>query len=403
MKYTIKTFITSSGERLSQLYKTEEPDLPLFYPTAYIARTVRPSATHETQKVYLAVIRRVCEWESSRNIDLALSFRSRKFLTAAQVDDLANYLRASKLGGKGAVISSPKYNTYVTYTAGYLRWLAQELITDANTPEIREALAAQDTMLLRKKRRKAGSSSARDQRVVSARLSTDARNQLLDLFHQPFEGLRKPQDFGPRLRNIVMLRVLYETGMRAGELLSLKLRNIIEAGGGDSAYLDIERNHHDAIDTRLHQPVAKTLGRKVPISEHLEEQLRNYRDNWRADIPMAGFSDENFIFIVHRGGRSQGRALPITAFGSGLANLRQSFCALSQVRPHLLRHDWNYRFSIIADREDMSFEDECTLREQLMGWVPGSPMSRRYNLRHIEEKSQEIGRKIATDTARITK
>lgn len=403
MEYTIKTFITSSGERLSQLYKADEPDLPLFYPTAYIARAVRPSATHETQKVHLAAIRRVCEWESSRNIDLALSFHSRKFLTAAQVDDLANYLRASKLGGKGAVISSPKYNTYVTYTAGYLRWLAQELITDANTPEVREALAAQDTMLLRKKRRKTGSRSARDQRVVSARLSTDARNQLLDLFDQPFEGLRKPQDFGPRLRNIVMLRVLYETGMRAGELLSLKLRNIIEAGGGDSAYLDIERNHHDAIDTRMHQPVAKTLGRKVPISEHLEEQLRNYRDNWRADIPMAGFSDENFIFIVHRGGRSQGRALPITAFGSGLANLRQSFRTLSQVRPHLLRHDWNYRFSIIADREDMSFEEECTLREQLMGWVPGSPMSIRYNLRHIEEKSQEIGRKIATDTARSTK
>lgn len=400
MAYTIKTFIINNGERISQLYKANEPDLPLFYPTAYIARTVRASTTHETQKVYLAVIKRVCEWESSRNIDLALSFHNRKFLTAAQTDDLANYLRKSKLRGKGEVISPPKYNTYITYAAGYLHWLAQELITECNTPEVREALATQNTMLLRKKRRKTGSSSAREQRVVSMRLSDETRNQLLNLFNHPFDGLRKKQDFGPRLRNVVMLRVLYETGMRAGELLSLKLRSISEAVGDTSAYLDIERNHHDAIDTRLHQPVAKTLGRKVPISEHLEEQLRDYRDNWRANTPRTGFSEENFIFIVHRGGQSQGRALPIKTFDSGLAYLRQSFSALSQLHPHLLRHDWNYRFSIIADRENLSFDEECTLREQLMGWVPGSPMSRSYNLRHVEEKSQEIGRKIATDTMR---
>jgi len=401
MGYTTKTFITSSGERLSQLYKANEPDLPLLYPTAFIARAVRPSATHETQKVYLAAIKRLCEWESSRETDLAIRFQSRKFLSAAQIDDLASYLRASKQGGKGSVIGTSKYNTYVTYVAGYLRWLAHEVIADANTSEIRESLAAQDTMLLRKKRRKSGSKSAREQRIVATKLATQAHNQLLKLFEHPFEGLRKPQDFGPRLRNVVMLRILYETGMRLGELLSLKLRNIIEAGGDDSAYLDIERNHHDVFDTRLHQPVAKTLGRRIPISEDLEEQLKNYINNWRADVLNVGFSDEDFIFVVHRGGRSQGNALSKTAFSSGISNLKHSFNALMSVHPHLLRHDWNYRFSKVADRENMPFEEERTLREQLMGWAPDSTMSRLYNRRHIEEKSHEIGLKVASDMARI--
>lgn len=401
MNYTIKTFITSSGERLSQLYKADESDFPLFYPTAFIARSIRPSSTHETQKVYLAAIKRVCEWETKRKIDLAMLFHCRKFLSAAQIDDLANYLRARKLGEKGDVISSPKYNTYVVYAAGYLRWLAQEVITDSSTQEVKDTLEAQDTMLLKKKRRKAGSKSVRERRILSERLSIAASNQLLGLFEHPFEGIRQPQDFGPRLRNVVMLRILYETGMRAGELLSLKLKNLIEAGGGDSAYLEIERNHHDAIDTRLHQPVAKTLGRRVPISESLEEQLKEYRDNWRADVPRVGFSDEDFIFVVHRGGRSQGQALPKSAFDAGLTNLKQSFRPLMPVHPHLLRHDWNYRFSKIADNESMSFEEERSLREQLNGWAPGSPMSRLYNLRHIEEQSYEIGRKIASDTARI--
>lgn len=401
LNYTIKTFITSSGERLSQLYEADEPGFPLFYPTAFIARSIRLNTTHETQKVYLAAVKRVCEWESKRSIDLALSFQNRKFLSAAQIDDLADYLRARKLGGKGSVISSPKLNTYIAYAAGYLRWLAQEVITDANTFEVRDAIEAQDTMLLKKKKRKAGSKSAREQRILAARLSAEARNQLLDLFDQPFENLRQPHDLGPRLRNAVMLRVLFETGMRAGELLSLKLKSFVEAGGGDSAYLDIERNHHDEVDTRLNQPVAKTLGRRVPISKMLEEQLKEYRDNWRAEVPSVGFSGESFIFVVHRGGRSQGQPLPKSAFESGLANLKQSFSTLIPVHPHLLRHDWNYRFSQLADNEGMSFEEECTLREQLMGWVPGSPMSRRYNRRHIEEKSHEIGLKLASDTARI--
>lgn len=402
MNYTVRTFIASNGERFSQLYEADEPGFPLFYPTAFIARSIRPSATHETQKVHLAAIKRICEWESSRNIDLAMCFHSRKFLSAAQIDDLANYMRASKLGGKGEVISSPKYNTYVAYAAGYLRWLAQEVITDSNTRDVRDAVEAQDVMLLRKKRRKAGAKSAREQRIVEARLPAEARNQLLDLFDQPFEGLQQPQNFGPRLRNVVMLRVLYETGMRFGELLSLKLKSFIEAGGGDSAYLDIERNHNDAVDTRLHQPVVKTLGRRVPISESLEEQLKVYRDNWRAEVPRVGFSDDDFIFVVHRGGRSQGQALPKSSFGTGLTNLKQSSSALLPVHPHLLRHDWNYRFSKIADSEGTPFEEERTLREQLMGWVPDSPMSRLYNRRHIEEKSHEIGRKLASDTARIT-
>ncbi|WP_338513497.1 site-specific integrase [Pseudomonas poae] len=401
MVYTIKTFITSSGERLSQIYEADEPGFPLFYPTAFIARSIRPSSTHETQKVYLATIKRICDWEFSRNIDLAMWFHSRKFLSATQIDDLASYLRASKLGGKGSVISSPKYNTYVAYAAAYLRWLAQEVITDSNTRDVRDAIQTQDTMLLKKKRRKTGSKSAREQRILAAKLSSEARNWLLDFFEEPFAGLRQPQDFGPRLRNVVMLRVVYETGMRVGELLSLKLKNFIEAGGGDSAYLDIQRNHHDVVDTRLHQPVAKTLGRRVPISESLEDQLKEYRDNWRSEIPRVGFSDEDFIFVVHRGGHRQGQALPKTAFSAGLFNIKQSNPALMPVHPHLLRHDWNYRFSKQADSEGMSFEEERTLREQLMGWAPDSPMSRIYNRRHIEEKSYEIGRKIASNTARI--
>ena len=402
MKYKLKTFISSSGERFSQLYKADEPGFPLFYPTAFIARSIRSHSTHETQKVYLAAIKRVCEWESSRGIDLAMRFHERKFLSNAEIDDLTSHIRARKSGEKGEVISSLKYNTYVTYAAMYLSWLAMDVITDSNTPAITDVVTAQHNALLGKRKRKSSSKSARERRILAAKLPALTNNQLLDLFEKPFGDLQQSQGLGQRLRNVVMLRILYETGMRIGELLSLKLKSFIAAVGGDSAYLKIERNHHDAVDTRLNQPVAKTAGRIVPISESLEKQIEEYLGHFRAEVPNAGFADEDFIFIVHRGGRSQGLALPKTSFDSGLANLKKSFPALIPVHPHLLRHDWNYRFSKKADLEGMSPEEERTTRDALMGWLRDSHMSRIYDRRHIQEKAYEIGLKIASDTARIT-
>lgn len=49
---------------------------------------------------------------------------------------------------------------------------------------------------------------------------------------------------------------------------------------------------------------------------------------------------------------------------------------------------------------NLSDEEERTHREQLMGWITGSNMSKIYNQRHIQEKSHEIGLKVASDTAR---
>ena len=189
MKYKIKTFISGSGERFSQLYEADEPGFPLFYPTAFIARSIRSQSTHETQKVYLAAIKRVCEWESIRGIDLAMRFHARKFLSNAEIDDLTSHIRARKAGEKGQVISALKYNTYVTYAAMYLSWLAMDVITDSNTPAITEAVTAQNNALLGKRKRKTSSKTARETRILAAKLPAVTSDQLLDLFDKPFRVL----------------------------------------------------------------------------------------------------------------------------------------------------------------------------------------------------------------------
>lgn len=400
MPYSVRTFIASNGERFSQLYDLEHPGFPLFYPTAFISRSVRIGTTHETQKVYLEAIKRVCEWELKRDIDLASRFHTRQYLTVAEIDDLALHIRARKPPHQTGVIGNLKYNTYIRYTEQYLRWLLHEVITDSNNLEVKAAAETQSKLILKKKIRKTGSKSAREQSTISKKLPATAQNQLLDLFQSPFIRAEHKQDYGPRLRNVVILRILYATGMRIGEALSLKLKNFVEAVGGESAYLIIERNHDDPHDPRPRQPAVKTRGRKLPISQELEAQILEYITDWRADVPGAGFSDESFIFITHRARRSQGDPLQISAFEAGVGHLKRTFPALSSLHPHLLRHDWNYRFSIIADSLNMPSEEEARCREELEGWETGSKSAKKYNRRHIEEKAFEMGLLVAADTSR---
>ncbi|MEG5334478.1 site-specific integrase [Enterobacter ludwigii] len=400
MTYKIKTFISTTGERFSQLYKAGGDGFPLFYPTAYIARTVRLNTSHETQKIILSVIKRVYEWEQVHNIDIEFRLHCQKLLTLAEIDSLADYLRICKQGKSKSVIGIPKFNTNIMYAAQYIQWLAYQLIKDSSKQEIKELIKQQINFITSKKIRKAGSKSYREQKILHSKLDAIERYKLQELFDSPFDTLQRSQNTGQRFRNVLMLRILYETGMRTGELLSLKLKNFQESSGGDSAYIVVERNHNDPTDLRHHQPVAKTSGRILPVSRELENQLYTYITTWRADVPNVGFSRENFIFITHRGGQSQGKALTKKSFESAINNIKKKHPVLMTLHPHLLRHDWNYRFSQIADEQALSEEQEKALRENLMGWAPGSSMSTIYNRRHIYEKARKIGLMVASMTKR---
>jgi integrase len=188
--------------------------------------------------------------------------------------------------------------------------------------------------------------------------------------------------------------------MRRGEVLALKLKDLSESTGGMIPCLTIECNHHDEFDSRVMQPVAKTEGRIVPITSELETQLAEYITEYRADVPGVGFDDEDFIFVTHRTGRGQAQPLSISNCNQALASLKKTFPALRELHFHLLRHDWNYRFSKVADAANMNALKEADLRRILMGWSDKSDMAKIYNARHLQEQALSIGLQVASATAR---
>ena len=400
MAFKIQSYIAQDGERFSLLLDLDGGQIPCFYPTAFISRSVRSNATHETQKAYLNAIRKLLVWGSGRGIDIEQRILTKQFFAVSELDDLAHSLKTRIDTKKGDVVSPIKFNTSVSYIKKYLKWLTEELLDGADMEDIDSRKIRMIDILSMHMSTKTGSKSANIQKILSKRLSEDAEKVLLLLFSNPFKNLLRSSDEGSRFRNILMLRILYETGMRRGELLSLKLRSYEEGTAGEHPSLIIERNHHDEFDTRINQPVAKTNGRQLSISFDLETMLKRYLHEYRNELSMSGLDDEDFIFVNHRLGPRQGSPLSISSFDSALGDLKKLFPELDEVHPHLLRHHWNWRYSQLPKAEGYSDQDDLLDRCYLMGWTHNSEMGRVYNQLHLIEEANKRGLMINIDTMR---
>lgn len=411
MNFSLKTYIAQDGERFSLMFGPDEPGVPLIYPCAFISCRERGQSTHHTQLTILSGIQRLKEWERDRKINLEERLARGELMTISEIDNLAAHVRSRRNAKKGEVISSRKFNDYWTSICRYIGWLTDELLPNRDRANVRKLVEDQTSRLAQKTRKRAESKARKNQRILDEKISELGRAQLLALFGEPLKDLKiainttsySHAEKGVRLRNIIMLRILYETGMRRGELLSLKLKSFVEASGGEGAYLSIERNHDDELDRRANQPVAKTLGRDVSISAELEAQIFEYITQYRAELNNVGLTEESFIFCVHRIGKTQGNAISVNGFNSALEQIKKKHPVLSKCHAHAFRHDWNYRFSLKADKLGMSETEEAEAREQQMGWIPGSEMAKVYNQRHRRERAMAVGREIAEDTVRPKK
>ena len=403
MTFTIQSYIAQDGERFSLLLDRDKNSLPCFYATAFISRHIRSRSTHETQKAYLNSIRKLLGWAKIRNIDIESRILSQKFISVDELDDLANNLRLKVGSRTGEVVSQIKFNTHISYVTKYINWLVYELLVNPDNKSVDNFITRLHNVLSSQVSKKTGSKTARAQQILVKRLTTPMEERLRSLFDDPFQILLRETDKGSRLRNVVMLRILYETGMRRGELLALKLKNYNEGTAGDHPSLVIERNHHDEFDTRTNQPVAKTNGRLLLISSELDELIKQYLYDYRGELQFVGFDDESFIFVNHRTGPKQGQPLTISSFDSAMDDLRRKFTELAGLHPHLLRHHWNWRFSQIPRAEGYTDASDMLDRCYLMGWAHNSESAKIYNLKFIMEEANKKGLLMNADTARVNK
>lgn len=218
-----------------------------------------------------------------------------------------------------------------------------------------------------------------------------------------------------RQRNYLLFQVLYETGMRAGEILQLKVPDIHFS----KQLISVVRRHDDPEDKwRSFEPNAKTQERDLPISYGLSQALYNYIINERRFLTAT--KKHGFLFVSHKG-PSSGAPMSLSQFSKLVLKVSKDKNLASyieeegiQIDKHITRHGFRHNFNkrlsdtvdkinIEAIRENrphdiISEKAEADTRKYLMGHS-SDKSAQVYNLRHTKETAEKLHMKAIEEVS----
>ena len=235
--FEIQFVVLDGGERLSMLI--DEAGMPLYFPTLFITTQIRNAGrSANTISAYLSAIRRLYIWARASQIDIEQRISRRCFLTDSEVESLCASIgrrvhRSSSVpkgfsirqgakrdlvAKKDQVLNGGKYRN-LTYIVIYLRWFAARLTERACSrvdAQARSDISAMGEAIEARRPRRVRRA------ILNARqgLTHEDENRLLKcLSEQHLENATSPQ----ACRDELIVHLLLKLGIRAGELLSLKV------------------------------------------------------------------------------------------------------------------------------------------------------------------------------------
>ncbi|MGY3115334.1 integrase [Pantoea eucalypti] len=382
-RFGIKTFKMKNGERYC-IIKNKKTGIPLFYPCLFITTQLRNSnesiKTIETQAGCIALFYRFL---FIRNIDIEERIQTARFLDNNEIDLLRDFvgkrMRTAKVTNikdhHPGVCSATKY-IRLTTIAKYLEWLCQLTIKNIGDG-YRKIFYFVNKIKARRPKIKYRNSEGN----VYKTIEEEDLEILLSVIDPQCEF--NPFDKKVRQRNQLIVTILHSLGIRCGELLNLRVEDIDFA----AQMLFIRRRADSIEDTRVNQPLVKTLERNLPMSDELTRLLHSYITGERkANIRK---KKHGYLFITHKEGETRGDPLSVPSYHKIIYRLRSIDSGLSQLTGHKFRHTWNYLFSKLMDEstEHVSEEMQEKMRSNHMGWEPGSGTAQTYNRRFIVKES----------------
>lgn len=420
--YQTAVRVLASGERA--LFLLDGQGYPLFYPTLFTTSQLRNAgAPANTIKNKLAHIVVLLRWQDDRKRDLVNDFRCGRFLTAADIASLRDFAqsdmrdvgRAEKrprrpcvvlLEGRTAqsmarpTVSGPQQYNRLTTIADYLAFMA--MAVTQHTASAHDAVQIERMVDLIRRHRPRGIARDFDGDPHAKSPPSDLIDRFMGVVavDHPNNPFRDP---GVRLRNAILFGLLRHTGIRRGELLSLRVGDV---DVGHEPIVWVRRNHDDVADPRRYQPVAKTKERPLPIPLELACQIQDYILGHRAKIPRA--RRHGYLLVSHKQGKTFGQPLSQTALGSQImGKMRSVDPAFVDIHPHAFRHHFNYELSRRVDEHNARAREQgvgeglvpiSEAREQdVRAFVNGhrsKASAATYNLRHLREVADRAVRGV---------
>lgn len=422
---SLSVHVFGEGERVPMLH--DEHGVPLFYPTLFATSQLRNAgAAVNTIRNKLADLVVLQRWERVHDRDLISEFRSGSFLTVADVVSLRDFARLDmrdlksiggkqKQGGNGVVdflearvassslqgvIGGQQHFNRMSTFADYLEFTASVVTQHQNSPRIAQEIMRM-VRAIRKHRPRGLAKQLNDDRDLRSPPSELVeRFMAIGAEGDPRNPFRHPD---VQLRNAIIFGLLRYTGMRRGELLSLRLDQI---DLGHEPHVWIRRNQDDKYDSRRYQPVAKTKERPLPLPESLANQIDRYIFKVRSRISPA--KRHPYLFVSHRKGSTLGKPLSVSALNSQIfSRMRAVEPAFEAIHPHAFRHHFNYEISVSIDEHNaqvllaekgtqaqaISEARELDVRAFLNGHR-SKASGAVYNRRHIREVSDKAIRQV---------
>lgn len=372
-------------------------------PTTYVFRTLGQKSLN-TQLATLYDLAFYLEWvklkhgRSSKWTSPEARVRSgQPPLTEREINDLANWCQASaqalshattresaklrvipKLDG----VDSATTNKRLQSVLGYLVWLTRDQVVGGLQLHDREIAKAVRFEELLRDGFKASVSASKKARPFASLDETSAAAVRAELFK--FEVFSNSKH-GRRDRLIA--RVLYESGLRAGELLKLRCDDVMDnyeiSPTRFIGILKVLRRPNDAQDARRNEPAVKTLPGPVTISKGLAAAVLKYivEDRREALDSRSPSQETPYLFVCHSGSRT---GLPISQRNLNriVGKLKRVTGREVKISPHTLRHT---HFTELMDKmlvSQVGSQDAERILQQRGHWSPDSKMPGHYTQRH---------------------
>ncbi|WP_180961239.1 site-specific integrase [Shewanella sp. GutDb-MelDb] len=411
--YKLDILIFENGERYPILMG--EDGMPHLFVTLYVTTELRTKMAFNTMVNRLKAILWLFEWEKKHARCLAEEFEQAQFLTVEDILSLRDHMKLNAIEQKNhdmgkaklkrrvinlngpasitttvaSVSQNHQYNR-ITAIAAYLHFLATVTNQLRNNPEVTKDIDGMSKAL--KKHRPKGRGRNVAEELDSNYLPDGLLDEFMDVANLE-NSLNPFKNSIVKLRNYLVFRLLRETGIRRGEVLSLEI-SYLELHG-DNPFIWVRRKHDDRHDPRIYQPVSKTKERKFPIAKETAQLLDSYIVNERLSTPNS--AKHPYLFITHRKCETQGQPISYSYFSSDIISKMKAVDErFSVIHAHTFRHEWNLDFSRRIDKINSSEEgrnippeEEAKMRKFLMGHS-SEKSGDVYNQRHIREKAMEI-------------
>lgn len=359
--------------------------LPLSLPLRYVVVKLRPRRrSPNTIHPTLDAIREFYEWAQTRepSFDPEQRLRSGELLSPAEVSSFSGFVRA---GGRPDVVAMPggdqpcqsetgvrsdaDFNKRLARVREFLVWAAQEEVAfEPSQRAIDRLRTSFGNELL-------SEPPTKDRQGIS----TEQVERLLAAIRP--ESPDNPFNHTCRFRNWVLIRMLLNTGVRRGELCSVRVNDII-GRAGVAPFVTVKKRLDDQIDPRREIPRIKTREREIPIPKSLHVDCVEYLSRHR------GHQFHPFLWAGRRGGAPLGLA----AINKLFDRIRRTVFAGQEIdlTPHTMRRTFNDRVWRLCYEKGYAEDKIANIQNYLSGWSVTSKQSAVYSRRAIQQAAMEV-------------